>query len=92
MGNFDDAVRQMYGAEATDALFDTSDQALAVRFGVRALEQIRDWVDPRQTARLAFSYAARVLQMREDDAAIDEYVAELQASGLVLGADFGVTH
>lgn len=43
--------------EATDALFDTSNGALAARFGARVCELMRQRRDVRQAARLAFSYA-----------------------------------
>lgn len=43
--------------EPTDALFDTSNAALAVRFGARTVQQIRIGSDPSVAARLAFSYA-----------------------------------
>lgn len=45
----------------TDPLFDVSDDALAVRFGRRTRDLIRSGGDPKATARLAFSYAARAL-------------------------------
>jgi hypothetical protein len=47
--------------DATDAMFDTSAPALARRFGDRTIELMRTGRDPKQTARLAFSYAARAL-------------------------------
>ena len=43
--------------EASDALFDLSPRAMAVRFGAVVLARIRSGRDCRESARLAFSYA-----------------------------------
>jgi hypothetical protein len=46
----------------TDALYDTSDRAMAERFGFRAQTLMQGpAADVKQTARLAFSYAQRAL-------------------------------
>ena len=47
--------------EASDALWDTSHQAMAERFGRRTRQQMREGRDPKEAAKLAFSYARLVL-------------------------------
>lgn len=44
-------------ASDTDALFDTSPQGMAIRFGLRAIEAIRSGAYAGGFARMAFSYA-----------------------------------
>jgi hypothetical protein len=50
---------------ASDALFDTSSRAMAARFGELAIRQLETGRDPREAARLAASYGARVLLEEE---------------------------
>lgn len=53
--------------EATDGMWDTSDRAMAARFGRRALELARTGRDPKDMARLAASLAFKVEpSLRED--------------------------
>lgn len=51
-------------SEAPDALFDCSSAHLAVTFGARTRQMMRDGRDPYIAARLAFTFAARVIQER----------------------------
>jgi hypothetical protein len=50
--------------EPTDPLFDTSNAALAERFGARVRQLAREGRDVTETARLAFSYANLALAER----------------------------
>lgn len=43
--------------EATDRLFDTSNRAMAARFGELAIRRMKDGRECREAAHLAFSYA-----------------------------------
>lgn len=55
----------------SDALYDTSNQAMAARFGLRTAGLIRAGKDAADMARLAASFAFRAdpsLRLREDDA------------------------
>lgn len=47
--------------DATDALFSVDPSDLAVRFGDRTKQLIREGRDPYQAARLAGSFAARAI-------------------------------
>lgn len=78
--------------EPTDPLYDVSSEGLAKVFGRRALEMMRGGRDPYEAARLAFTFAARVVGEREATAALIDGVAELQASGRCGAVSFGVTH
>lgn len=46
--------------DAPDGLFDTSDRAMAARFGARTRQLLREGRDPCHIARLAASYAFKV--------------------------------
>jgi len=51
----------------TDALFDTRPEALAARFGYRTLAILRAGGEPRTSARLAATFAAKAIAAREED-------------------------
>jgi 3-oxoacyl-[acyl-carrier-protein] synthase III len=55
--------------ESTDALYDTSNEAMAERFGMRTRQLLHDGRDVASVARIAASYADRVLrsQMAPDE-------------------------
>ena len=58
-------MQQMHSTpEPTDAYFDCSPAHLAEVFGRRAWQQMRDGRDPFMAARLAATFAARVIEAR----------------------------
>ena len=47
--------------EPTDGLYDTTPSHLAMLFGRRTVQMMRDGRDPFQAARLAFSFAEKAI-------------------------------
>ncbi len=72
--------------EAPDRLFDTSDLAMAERMGRRTLDLLRDGRDVRSVARLAVSYADRVLKSQMEPDLIDLQLLDM---GFVMVGSFG---
>lgn len=76
--------------DAPDALFDTSDQAMALKIGARAIAEARAGNDSTWWwARLAASYADRVLMSQSLTDALDR---ELSSLGFVVVSSSRLVH